>query len=205
MVMPTMEPRRTSVQRWIGVVVVVCVVTLLLPVLSVAGFSPSSGGVAAAISKTAAGSHHHHHPRTSSRLYETKSDIDNSNNTPPVNPNKPELPFVAGDYDWDAKFGNDPDWLIGSAVPGKGKLSDLELAKQATALGGLEDKWRRERDIIEYENSAKTGFVPKAELLNGRSAMFFLVTGLLTEYWTGVSIPGQVEELLRIAGVIGFD
>jgi hypothetical protein len=94
---------------------------------------------------------------------------------------------------------------MGANVPGRGKLSDIELARQATALGGLEDKWRRERDIQEYENSAKTGFVPKAELLNGRAAMFFLVTGLLTEYWTGISIPGQVEEMLRIAGVIGFD
>ena len=48
------------------------------------------------------------------------------------------------------------------------------------------------------------GFVPVAEIVNGRLAMFFLVTGLLTEYWTGVSLPGQVEEMLRISGVIGF-
>jgi hypothetical protein len=193
-----MERRKTTI-CWIGWAVVVCVVALLP---SSEGFSPS-GGVAM-ISMMAAGTSHH---RTSSRLYETKSDVDNSNNTPPsnMNPNKPELPAVPGDYDWDAKFGADPDWLMGADVPGRSKLSDLELARQATALGGLEDKWRRERDSVEYDNSAKTGFVPKAELLNGRSAMFFLVTGLLTEYWTGVSIPGQVEELLRIAGVIGFD
>jgi hypothetical protein len=195
--MPTMERRKTTTLCSIGWAVVVCVVALMP---SSEGFSP----VGVATISMLAGSRHH--PTSTSRLYETKSDGDNSN-TPPsnMNPNKPELPAVPGDYDWDAKFGADPDWLMGADVPGRSKLSDLELARQATALGGLEDKWRRERDSVEYDNSAKTGFVPKAELLNGRSAMFFLVTGLLTEYWTGVSIPGQVEELLRIAGVIGFD
>lgn len=122
-----------------------------------------------------------------------------------MNPDRPELPAVPGDFDWDAKYADDPDWLMGDAVPGKGKLNQLELAEQATALGGLEDKWRKERDYESFKDSAKTGFVPKAELLNGRTAMFFLVTGLLTEYWTGISIPGQVEELLRISGVIGLD
>jgi len=34
--------------------------------------------------------------------------------------------------------------------------------------------------------------------------MFFLVVGLLTEYWTGVSFTGQIEEMLRVTGVIGM-
>lgn len=124
---------------------------------------------------------------------------------PARNPDRPELPAVPGDYDWDAKFQNDPEWMTGNNLPGRRVLSDIEIAQQATALGGLEDKWRQERLEREYEESAKTGFVPLAELLNGRTAMFFLVTGLLTEYWTGISLPGQVEEMLRIGGFIGFD
>jgi hypothetical protein len=39
-------------------------------------------------------------------------------------------------------------------------------------------------------------------MYNGRFAMFFLVVGLLTEYWTGVTFPGQIEEMLRVGGFI---
>jgi hypothetical protein len=80
----------------------------------------------------------------------------------------------------------------------------MELASQITALGGLEEKWRKERLLQEYNADIQIGWVPKAEVTNGRFAMFFLITGLLTEYWTGISLPGQVEEMLRIAGVIGM-
>lgn len=124
---------------------------------------------------------------------------------PQRNPDRPELPVIPGDYDWDTKFAGDPDWITGDQVPGKAVMNEIELAQQVTALGGLEEKWRKERIQEEYEESINVGFVPTAELANGRTAMFFLVTGLLTEYWTGISLPGQVEEMLRILGVIGFD
>lgn len=114
------------------------------------------------------------------------------------------LPELKGDFDWDAKFKDDPDWIT-EDVPGKIVLDEVTLAKQVTALDQLETKWRKERLQQEYEDSKKVGFVGEAELLNGRFAMFFLVTGLLTELWTGYSIPQQVEEMLRIGGVIGFD
>eukprot|EP00980_Cylindrotheca_fusiformis_P005604 scaffold1184_cov132-Cylindrotheca_fusiformis.AAC.25 len=131
----------------------------------------------------------------------TESDIDDE---PKMNPDNPKLPELKGDFDWDEKFGGDDDWITEN-VPGKIVLNEVELAKQATALGQLEEKWRKEREIREYESSRKTGFVEGAELTNGRFAMFFLATGLLTELWTGVTIPGQVEEMLRIGGFIGFD
>jgi hypothetical protein len=121
-----------------------------------------------------------------------------------MNPDNPVLPRVQGDFDWDARFGGDEDWVTGDAVPGKRALSGVELARQAAALGQLEDRWRGERERREYEEGVSVGFVPTAEIVNGRTAMFFLVTGLLTEYWTGVSLPGQVEEMLRIGGFIGF-
>jgi hypothetical protein len=120
------------------------------------------------------------------------------------NIDKPELPIIPGDFDWDSKYANDSDWLMGDAVPGKRVLNEMELIQQSTALGGLEEKWRKERLNQEYNDSIQIGWVPKAEIMNGRFAMFFLVTGLLTEYWTGISLPGQVEEMLRIAGVISM-
>lgn len=123
---------------------------------------------------------------------------------PKRNPDRPELPELKGDFDWDAKFGSDDDWIT-EGVPGKIVLNEIELAQQATALGKLEEKWRRESEIAAYEAERNVGWVEKAEIINGRTAMFFLVTGLLTELWTGISMPGQVEEMLRIGGFIGFD
>ncbi|CAB9522485.1 High light inducible protein [Seminavis robusta] len=113
------------------------------------------------------------------------------------------LPELKGDFDWDAKFGGDEDWIT-EDVPGKVVLDDVTLAQQVTALDQLETKWRKDRLRAEYDDSKKVGFVGEAELLNGRFAMFFLATGLLTELWTGISLPGQVEEMLRIGGFIGF-
>lgn len=130
---------------------------------------------------------------------------DTSETEAPRNPDRPELPELKGDFDWDEAYKDDDDWLTGDAVPGKMQLNEIELAQQVTELTKLEEKWRRERLEREYEESQKVGFVEGAEVLNGRLAMFFLVTGLLTEYWTGQTMPQQVEEMLRIAGVIGFD
>ncbi|GAX19597.1 hypothetical protein FisN_19Hh176 [Fistulifera solaris] len=125
---------------------------------------------------------------------------------PAQNPDRPELPQIPGDYNWDEKYAQDDDWISDpTQIPGKQVLSQEQIAMQAAALGKLEDKWRAQREMEEYEASINVGWVPTAELINGRTAMFFLVTGLLTEYWTGISLPGQVEEMLRVGGFIGFD
>ena len=125
---------------------------------------------------------------------------------PKVNPDRPELPEIPGDYDWDSQYQGDADWVSDpNLVPGKKVMGDAQLAAQVTALSALEDKWRKERDVEMDEEVRKVGWVPRAETFNGRTAMFFLVTGLLTEYWTGVSLPGQVEEMLRVMGFIGFE
>mmetsp|Transcript_18514 Transcript_18514/g.26065 ORF Transcript_18514/g.26065 Transcript_18514/m.26065 type:complete len:169 (+) Transcript_18514:111-617(+) len=122
----------------------------------------------------------------------------------PRNPDRPELPLIKGDYNWDEKFANDPEWITEN-VPGKIVLSDIEIASQATALSKLEDKYRAIREQKEYDDARILGWTSRAEMFNGRFAMFFLVVGLLTEYWTGVTIPGQIEEMLRVGGFIGPD
>mmetsp|Transcript_15834 Transcript_15834/g.22334 ORF Transcript_15834/g.22334 Transcript_15834/m.22334 type:complete len:177 (-) Transcript_15834:245-775(-) len=123
---------------------------------------------------------------------------------PRMNPDRPELPELKGDFDWDAKFGGDDDWIVDN-VPGKIVMNEIELASQVTALTALEEKWRKERVQEEYDAAQQVGWSAKAETMNGRFAMFFLVVGLLTELWTGVSIPGQIEQMLRVGGVIGFE
>lgn len=137
-------------------------------------------------------------------LREAAAEADVDEDEPKMNPNNPLLPELKGDFDWDEKFGADDDWITEN-VPGKIVLNEIDLAKQVTELNKLEEKWRKDRLREEYEASSNVGFVETAELANGRTAMFFLVTGLLTEYWTGITIPGQVEEMLRIGGFIGFD
>ena len=104
-------------------------------------------------------------------------------------------------YDENEKFKEDEDWITEN-VPGKIVLSELELAAQVTALSKLEEKWRKESLQREYDEQRLLGFTQQAEMYNGRFAMFFLVVGLLTEYWTGFTIPGQIEEMLRVVGII---
>lgn len=123
---------------------------------------------------------------------------------PEMNPDNPNLPALKGDYDWDARHANDPDWITEN-IPGKMTLSDLEIAAQVTELTKIEDRFRKIRKGKEYEEARIIGWVPKAETYNGRFAMFFLTVGLLTELWTGTTIPGQIEIMLRVGGFIGPD
>lgn len=91
--------------------------------------------------------------------------------------------------------------LFESLVPGKMQLSESELAAQKKALEKYAAELRDDRLRTEREAARLFGWVPYAELMNGRFAMFFFVTGLCTEYWTGDTIPEQVELLLRTLGV----
>mmetsp|Transcript_28992 Transcript_28992/g.43804 ORF Transcript_28992/g.43804 Transcript_28992/m.43804 type:complete len:175 (+) Transcript_28992:134-658(+) len=124
----------------------------------------------------------------------------------PRNPDNPDLPELKNNFDWDEKFGNDDDWETDpTKIPGKMVLNEIELAAQVAALDELEEKWSKIRDKQEYNDARILGWTERAETYNGRYAMFFLAVGLLTEYWTGVSMPGQVEEILRLLGILGFD
>lgn len=123
---------------------------------------------------------------------------------PEMNPDNPNLPALKGDYDWDAEYAADDDWITEN-VPGKMVINEVDLAAQVTELTKLEEKYRKVRQDDEYEEARIIGWVPQAEMFNGRYAMFFLTVGLLTEYWTGITIPGQIEEMARVGGFIGPD
>ena len=123
---------------------------------------------------------------------------------PAMNPDNPNLPPLKGDYDWDAEYAADDDWITEN-VPGKLVVNEIDLAAQVTELTKIEEKYRKIRKEKEYEEARIIGFVPMAETYNSRFAMFFLTVGLLTEYWTGITIPGQIEEMARVGGFIGPD
>ena len=49
------------------------------------------------------------------------------------------------------------------------------------------------------------GWIPKAEISNGRWVMFGLLVGVLTEYATGVDFPDQIKLMLSYLGIVDFD
>ena len=94
--------------------------------------------------------------------------------------------------------------LVISDVPGKSELDEMTAAKQVSDLDSLSARWQRQKDLREWEESRLTGWSEQAEIINGRTAMFFLIVGLLTELWTGQSIPEQVVTMARVGGFIGL-
>ena len=111
-------------------------------------------------------------------------------------------------YNEDEKIAGDDDWIPSSGSHKKSRhkvLSNIELAAQVADLRKLKEMWRKEQVMIEYKDARILGQTGMAEMYNSRYAMFFLVVGLLTKYWTGVTTPGQVEEMLRIDRFIGLN
>jgi hypothetical protein len=87
-------------------------------------------------------------------------------------------------------------------IPGKIIVPKNIIKENETKLKALSEKWKIERITKEELDKKTFGFTKNSEILNGRMAMFFFVTGLLTEFWTGQTIPGQIETLLRTLGII---
>ena len=88
----------------------------------------------------------------------------------------------------------DPDWLA--------PFSDVELAEQEAKLTALSEKWKKFEDLRDFETSKRSGFGPSPEVINGRTAMFFIIVGLITEYYTGQNMPQQVTTMLQTLAII---
>ena len=82
------------------------------------------------------------------------------------------------------------------------QFSDVELVEQEAKLDALAKKWKRIEDEGEYEEGLRSGWGPSPERINGRSAMFFIIVGLVTEYYTGQSLPQQVYTMLQTMGLV---
>jgi len=87
-------------------------------------------------------------------------------------------------------------------IPGKIKLSEIEIVEREKKLRALSEKWKKERITKEEFERKLFGFTKNSEILNGRMAMFFLTTGLLTELWTKQSIITQIDTMLRTLGLL---
>lgn len=87
-------------------------------------------------------------------------------------------------------------------IPGKIVLSKEEISNREKKLKMLSEKWKNERLEKEILENKIFGFSKYSEIINGRIAMFFITTGLLTELWTKQSLISQIEIMLRVLGVI---
>jgi hypothetical protein len=87
-------------------------------------------------------------------------------------------------------------------IPGKFKISEADMKKREKDLKALANKWKKERILKEDQERKLIGFTKNSEIINGRMAMIFLVTGILTEYWTEQTIPNQIDTMLRVAGLL---
>ena len=88
------------------------------------------------------------------------------------------------------------------ANPELAPLSEMELAEQSAKLDLLTKKWERRQEDADINKTQTLGWAPNAEAINGRLSMFFLLTGLITEYYTGESIPQQVYTLLQTLSLV---
>ena len=75
-------------------------------------------------------------------------------------------------------------------------------AKAKGKSGGKLNEQKRE-EMESYADYQRSGFGRSSEIINGRTAMFFLVTGLVTEYYTGQSMPDQVYTMLQTLSIVG--
>lgn len=81
-------------------------------------------------------------------------------------------------------------------------MSEMELAEQSAKMDALSDKWRKRQEAKEDEAASRVGWVGASEVVNGRFAMFFLLVGLITEYYTGQSVPQQVYTMLQTLAIV---
>lgn len=81
-------------------------------------------------------------------------------------------------------------------------FSEMELAEQEGKLTALSKKWEKREAQLDYAESIRSGWGPSPEAINGRTAMFFVLVGLITEYYTGQSFPQQVYTMLQTLSIV---
>jgi len=81
-------------------------------------------------------------------------------------------------------------------------VSEMELQVQSAKLDALSAKWEKRQEQLDYAESLRSGWGPSPERINGRFAMFFIVVGLITEYYTGQSLPSQCYTMLQTLSIV---
>merc|ERR1712224_186904 len=79
------------------------------------------------------------------------------------------------------------------------------VEQQRVAARQMIAYFKEKKVEAEYEKNKQLGWVPKAEVANGRWVMFGLLVGMLTEYSTGVNFIEQIKLLLVNLSIVDFD
>eukprot|EP00212_Chloropicon_laureae_P002904 CAMPEP_0197486208 /NCGR_PEP_ID=MMETSP1311-20131121/1132_1 /TAXON_ID=464262 /ORGANISM="Genus nov. species nov., Strain RCC856" /LENGTH=134 /DNA_ID=CAMNT_0043029167 /DNA_START=167 /DNA_END=571 /DNA_ORIENTATION=+ len=79
------------------------------------------------------------------------------------------------------------------------------VEEQRQAARELVNYFKEKRLEEDFEKNQQLGWVPKAEIANGRWVMFGLLVGMLTEFSTGVNFIDQIKLLLVNLSIIDFD
>mmetsp|Transcript_8238 Transcript_8238/g.24721 ORF Transcript_8238/g.24721 Transcript_8238/m.24721 type:complete len:127 (-) Transcript_8238:200-580(-) len=79
------------------------------------------------------------------------------------------------------------------------------VEQQRVAARQMIAYFKEKKVEAEYEKNKQLGWVPKAEIANGRWVMFGLLVGMLTEYSTGVNFIEQIKLLLVNLSIVDFD
>jgi hypothetical protein len=111
-----------------------------------------------------------------------------------ANPPDPTKEFLIDKRAYDTGgWAQYPDGQIYRTLRYDEDVSEMELAEQEAKLTALSDKWKNRDLEIQDEEAQLVGWTQNAEINNGRLAMFFIVVGLITEYYTGDSLPQQID------------
>mmetsp|Transcript_8682 Transcript_8682/g.23590 ORF Transcript_8682/g.23590 Transcript_8682/m.23590 type:complete len:134 (+) Transcript_8682:57-458(+) len=79
------------------------------------------------------------------------------------------------------------------------------VQEQRAAARDMVAYFKQKKYEEELLKNQKLGWVPKAEISNGRWVMFGLLVGMLTEYSTGVNFIDQIKLLLVNLSIVDFD
>eukprot|EP00406_Dinophysis_acuminata_P075824 CAMPEP_0179242628 /NCGR_PEP_ID=MMETSP0797-20121207/17117_1 /TAXON_ID=47934 /ORGANISM="Dinophysis acuminata, Strain DAEP01" /LENGTH=246 /DNA_ID=CAMNT_0020950073 /DNA_START=37 /DNA_END=777 /DNA_ORIENTATION=+ len=86
-------------------------------------------------------------------------------------------------------------------IPGKWQPTPAETADRVRKLTLLATTWKEERLAEEFEANRYLGFTRRAEIINGRLAMFFFMVGVFTEEVTEQNMPEQIRTFLDIFSI----
>ena len=98
--------------------------------------------------------------------------------------------------------------LAMAAKPVTSEQSSMQVPtveSQRAAARQMVEYFKQKKLEEEFERNKQLGWVPKAEISNGRWVMFGLLVGMLTEYSTGVSFIDQIKLLLVNLSIVDFD
>ena len=91
------------------------------------------------------------------------------------------------------------------ALSTKQDVKSVSVEDQRVAAREMVKHFKAKAQEKAIEESKNLGWVPRAEIANGRWTMFGLLVGILTEFSTGVNFVDQIKLVLVNTGILDLD